>query len=160
MKTFAILFPGQGSQFVGMGADVFEQRPDLLGPAADDALGWSLRSVVTEGPEEELTRTDRAQPALYAISYALWDVLRSGEPGVYHAACEESCSWYELALAVIEYAGLEGVEVEPCTSEEYPRPAQRPAYSVLDCSRLTQLRGVGLAPWQEALKTYLGNEDE
>jgi [acyl-carrier-protein] S-malonyltransferase len=76
MKTFAILFPGQGSQFVGMGADVFEQRPDLLGPAADDALGWSLRSVVAEGPEEELTRTDRAQPALYAISYALWDVLR------------------------------------------------------------------------------------
>lgn len=80
MKTFAILFPGQGSQFVGMGADVFEQRSDLLGSAADDALGWSLQSVVADGPDDELTRTDRAQPALYAISYALWDVLRDALP--------------------------------------------------------------------------------
>ena len=80
MKTFAILFPGQGSQFVGMGADVFERRSDLIGRSADAALGWSLESVVAEGPEEELTKTDRAQPALYAISYALWDVLRDALP--------------------------------------------------------------------------------
>ncbi|MDX1690895.1 MAG: ACP S-malonyltransferase [Acidimicrobiia bacterium] len=75
--TFAVLFPGQGSQSVGMGADLFDERPDLLGDAADEILGWSLRTVCLDGPEEELTRTDRAQPALYAISYALWDEFRS-----------------------------------------------------------------------------------
>ncbi len=56
-----------------MGEELFEARPDLLGSIADDLLGWSLRDVCLEGPDLELTRTDRAQPALYAVSYALWD---------------------------------------------------------------------------------------
>ena len=46
----AVLFPGQGSQFVGMGAELFDARPDLLGDPADDVLGWSLRDVCLEGP--------------------------------------------------------------------------------------------------------------
>lgn len=70
--SFAVLFPGQGSQFVGMGADLFDARPDLLVDVADDVLGWSLREVCLDGPEERLTRTEYAQPALYALSFALW----------------------------------------------------------------------------------------
>ena len=72
---YAVLFPGQGSQFVGMGADVFASRPDLLGGTADAILGWSLEALCTDGPEELLTRTDRAQPALYSVSYALWEAF-------------------------------------------------------------------------------------
>ena len=56
-----------------MGAELFDLRPDLLGTAADDLLGWSLREVCLEGPDSELTRTDRAQPALFAVAYALWE---------------------------------------------------------------------------------------
>jgi [acyl-carrier-protein] S-malonyltransferase len=73
---FAVVFPGQGSQEVGMGADLFDARPDLLGDVVDDVLGWSLRRLCLEGPEEDLTRTDRAQPALYALGYAAWEVFR------------------------------------------------------------------------------------
>jgi dTDP-4-dehydrorhamnose reductase len=94
------------------------------------------------------------------LAPALWDVLRLGDPGIYHAACAGSCSWYELAVQVLELAHVEGVEVEPCSTEEFPRPAARPPYSVLDCSRLESLRGAPLASWQDALKTYLGNEDQ
>jgi [acyl-carrier-protein] S-malonyltransferase len=72
---YAVLFPGQGSQVVGMGADVIAARPDLLGSAADEVLGWSLSDVCANGPESELVRTDRAQPALYGISYALWEAF-------------------------------------------------------------------------------------
>lgn len=94
------------------------------------------------------------------LAPALWDVLERGEAGVYHAACEGECSWYELAVATIEASGIEGVSVEPCTTEEFPRPAKRPAYSVLDCSKLTALRGAPLAPWRDALHTYLGGDSE
>ncbi len=89
------------------------------------------------------------------LAPALWDVLARGEPGVYHAACEGSASWYDLAVKSIEIAGLaERVTVEPCTTDEFPRPAPRPAYSVLDCRRLTALRGRALRHWSDALVTF------
>lgn len=71
----AVLFPGQGSQFVGMGGELFDAMPDLLETTADEALGWSLRRLCLDGPEEALTRTEYAQPAIYAVSFALWSAL-------------------------------------------------------------------------------------
>lgn len=99
MKNYAVLFPGQGSQFVGMGADVFAERPDLLGDAADELLGWPLSTIVAEGPDDELTRTDRAQPALYAVSYALWAVLSSALPRPPSAAAGHSLGEYTALAA-------------------------------------------------------------
>ncbi|MFT7670664.1 MAG: dTDP-4-dehydrorhamnose reductase [Planctomycetota bacterium] len=93
------------------------------------------------------------------LSPALWDILRKGEAGIYHAACEGSCSWYEFACAIVVLCGIETVNVLPCSTEEFPRPAPRPAYSVLDCSKLTKLRQKSLSNWREALSTYLGSED-
>ncbi len=96
---YAVLFPGQGSQHVGMGADLFDARPDLLGGAADEVLGWSLRSVCLEGPEEELTRTDRAQPALYALAYALWEAFADAAPEPPAAAAGHSLGEYTALAA-------------------------------------------------------------
>jgi dTDP-4-dehydrorhamnose reductase len=92
------------------------------------------------------------------LAPALWDVLRLEGRGVYHAACEGSCSWHELAAAVLAGCGLDRVRLEPCLSGEFPRPAPRPAYSVLDSSRLAALRGRRLAPWRVALDAYLAIE--
>jgi len=60
-----------------MGADLFESHAGLLRDTADEILGWSLQELCLEGPEERLTRTEYAQPALFAISYALWVELES-----------------------------------------------------------------------------------
>lgn len=72
--SYALLFPGQGSQVVGMGADVFAARMDLAAAAAD-VLGWDLARLCREGPEEALTHTEHAQPALYVVAFALWEAL-------------------------------------------------------------------------------------
>lgn len=69
--TFAVLFPGQGSQSVGMCDDVRTADTGLFSEASE-ILGWDLDALIASGPDEELTRTEHAQPALYVTSYALW----------------------------------------------------------------------------------------
>ena len=66
--SLAFLFPGQGSQSVGMGADLFERFPDLVSEA-DELLGYSLRSLCLDDPDAKLGRTEYTQPALYVVSY-------------------------------------------------------------------------------------------
>ena len=96
---YAVLFPGQGSQFVGMGADAFEARPDLLGSEADAVLGWSLRQLCLDGPEEALTATDRAQPALFAVAFALWEALAAATREAPAAAAGHSLGEYTALAA-------------------------------------------------------------
>lgn len=64
----AFLFPGQGSQTVGMGADLFAQFPEEVAEA-NEILGYSLSDLCINGPEEQLGQTQFTQPALYLVSY-------------------------------------------------------------------------------------------
>jgi [acyl-carrier-protein] S-malonyltransferase len=116
MSRYAILFPGQGSQKVGMGADLFPTRANLLVETANQILGWSLETLVTDGPQEELTKTEHAQPALFAVSYALWDVLSDALPtapaasaghslGEYTALAAAGALSYEDGLALVAERG-------------------------------------------------------
>lgn len=102
---YAVLFPGQGSQSVGMVSDVLAGRPDLLGAPANDVLGWDLADTIRHGPEDLLTRTDRAQPSLYATAYALWDALAAQVPDPPRAAAGHSLGEYTAlaAAGVLEY---------------------------------------------------------
>ncbi len=109
MSRYAILFPGQGSQKVGMGADLFSVRPDLLVETADRVLGWSLERLVTDGPQEELTKTEHAQPALFALSYALWDTLRDALPTSPAAAAGHSLGEYTALAAADVFPYEEGL---------------------------------------------------
>lgn len=97
--SYAVLFPGQGSQFVGMGESLFAHRSDLLVDAADEVLGWSLREVCLEGPEERLTRTEYAQPALFAVAFALWDELSEAVDVPPVAAAGHSLGEYTALVA-------------------------------------------------------------
>ncbi len=78
----AIAFPGQASQQVGMGHDFFAEYPVVqdLFHQADEVLGYPLSRIIFEGPEEELTLTANAQPAILTVSYAAWKVLEAFIP--------------------------------------------------------------------------------
>lgn len=75
--NIALLMPGQGSQFVGMGRDLAAAHPRAAAAfeRANDVLGIDLRRICWEGPDEELTRTENAQPAILLHSYAVWTCL-------------------------------------------------------------------------------------
>ncbi|SHE99488.1 ACP S-malonyltransferase [Vibrio gazogenes] len=79
MSKFAIVFPGQGSQTVGMLAELGEQYDVVQQTFAEasDALGYDLWSLVRNGPAEDLNQTFRTQPALLAASVAIWRVWQS-----------------------------------------------------------------------------------
>ncbi len=83
-KKVVLLFSGQGAQKVGMGKDLTEAYPKAkaLLARADQVLGFGLSDTMGNGPMEELTRTSRCQPALYAHGLAVWEVLKDLVPGL------------------------------------------------------------------------------
>ena len=75
---FSVIFPGQGSQLIGMGKEFFEKF-DLvknLFKEADDVLGLSLSKIILEGPKEELDLTINTQPAIFLVSYSIFNVIK------------------------------------------------------------------------------------
>jgi dTDP-4-dehydrorhamnose reductase len=88
------------------------------------------------------------------LSFAIRALLEKDLRGTYHAANAGVCSWCDFARAIFREAGLK-TQVRPITTEELGRPAPRPRYSVLDCSKLTRDTGFVPEDWREALKKYL-----
>ena len=75
---FSVIFPGQGSQIVGMGKD-FYNKYDLvksLFKEADETLGFSLSKLILEGPKEDLDLTENTQPAIFLLSYSIFSLVR------------------------------------------------------------------------------------
>lgn len=101
MAQFAMCFPGQGSQSVGMLEALAESHPEVARTfeEAGEALGWDLGALVREGPAEELNRTERTQPALVAAGVAVWRVWQSRDGGMPGAMAGHSLGEYTALVA-------------------------------------------------------------
>ena len=91
------------------------------------------------------------------LAKAIIDLMNTEHYGVYHGTCEGQCSWYDFAKKIFEIKNID-IKVNPVTSEEFKRPAPRPAYSVLD-NFMFKLVGLNsFRNWEESLKEYLDKE--
>lgn len=141
--TSALLCPGQGAQRVGMGRDLAEAFPAARETfaAIDAALGFALSTVMWEGPEELLTRTDHAQPAILAHSAAVWAVVRERLAGQVAAAAGHSLGEYSAYLAAGALGVAEAVRLvrrrgELMRAAGDARPGTMAAVMGLDASRV------------------------
>lgn len=103
-KMVGYLFAGQGSQYVGMGKDLYQAFPEskAVFDKADKRLGFSLSELCFRGPQEELTETQNCQPAILTMSIAAWEAFKS----VHNVQQSIVHSSYAAGLSLGEYSAL------------------------------------------------------
>ena len=79
------------------------------------------------------------------------------QTGVYHYSNEGVCSWFDFTKMIAEYNGTTECDIQPCHSNEFPSPVKRPAYSVLDKSKIKEVFGVVVPYWTDSLKQCINN---
>ena len=80
-----------------------------------------------------------------------------GKKGIYHFSNEGVCSWFDFTKKIAELAGNTACDIQPCHSDEFPSPVKRPAYSVLDKTKIKETFGVKVPYWTDSLKACMKN---
>lgn len=96
------------------------------------------------------TPTYAGDLALAIFSVVEGELFR-GHEGIYHFSGEGVCSWYDFAVEIAAAAGHDGCEINPCRTGEYPAKAPRPAFSVLDKTKVKRTFGIGIPHWRDSM---------
>ena len=97
----------------------------------------------------------------YDLAVAIFDIIENrkfeGNSGIYHYSNEGVCSWFDFTKIIAEIAGNTECDILPCHSDEFPSPVKRPAYSVLDKTKVKETFGIEVPYWTESLKKCMSN---
>lgn len=97
----------------------------------------------------------------YDLALTIFDIIEKrkykGNTGVYHYSNEGVCSWFDFAKMIADYSGHIVCDIQPCHSNEFPSPVKRPAYSVLDKTKIKKTYGITVPYWTESLKKCVNN---
>jgi len=103
----------------------------------------TMARLMFQKPELKVVQDQRGRPThVTGLAERALQLFELGQRGTFHVTDEGECSWYEFALAIRDTIGA-SCAIHPCTSAEFPRPAPRPPYSVLDLSKTTAILGPG-----------------
>lgn len=146
MSKTILLFPGQGSQYIGMGkvlADEFAPARELLAKA-DDVLGFSLSKIMQEGPEELLKSTDNTQPALYTCSCMVMELLKA-EGVAFDMVAGHSLGEYSAIYAAGGFSFDDGLRLVRVRGELMAKAGE------LKPGAMSAVLGLEIAPLEEVL---------
>lgn len=102
----------------------------------------------------------------YDLAVAIREIIRQYDynlafpTGIYHFSNEGVCSWYDFTKMIAQMSGHTTCDIQPCHSTEFPSPVKRPAFSVLDKTKIKETFGIKIPYWTDSLKTCLGNMGE
>jgi|HubBroStandDraft_6_1064221.scaffolds.fasta_scaffold244972_1 dTDP-4-dehydrorhamnose reductase len=119
----------------------------------------TMRRLAQEGKDLSVVNDQHCTPSYAAdIAGAISRLINTDAYGLYHATNDGGSTWYDFATEIFRLSNL-NPSIRPVTSAEYPQKAKRPAYSVLDCRKLTALIGGPLPAWQDGLARYIAQLD-
>lgn len=116
----------------------------------------AMRGQIRKGTNPLRVVSDQRGRPTYTphLANAIIRVAQLDARGVLHYADDGECTWFDFARAIVSECGAD-VDVQPVSTDEFPRPAKRPAYSVLSTERYERLTGVRPESWREGLGEYL-----
>lgn len=141
----AWLYSEYGKNFVKTMVNLTSTKPELkvvFDQAGTPTYAYDLAVVIR-------TMIDDYVKEGYNDSYS--------KTGIYHFSNEGVCSWFDFTKVIAEMAGNTGCDIQPCHSNEFPSPVKRPAYSVLDKTKIKETFGIKIPYWTESLKTCINN---
>ena len=124
-----------------------------------------VKTMIGLGKERESLGVifDQVGTPTYArdLASAIFVAIRQGvEPGIYHFSNEGVCSWYDFTKAIHRLAGITACRVNPLHTEEYPTPAKRPHYSVLDKTKIKNTYHIEIPHWMDSLQSCIAELEE
>lgn len=97
----------------------------------------------------------------YDLAKAIFDIIENrkfeGNTGVFHYSNEGVCSWFDFTKMIAEIAGNTSCDILPCHSDEFPSPVKRPAFSVLDKTKVKETFGLTIPYWTDSLRKCIAN---
>ena len=120
----------------------------------------TMLRLTAEKPSLKVVFDQVGTPTYAGDLAAAVGILLSRVPGqseIFHYSNEGVCSWYDFAKAIAAYAGHTGCDIQPCHSDEFPSKVHRPAYSVLDKSKIKEHLGLRIPYWTDSLQVCLRN---
>ena len=91
------------------------------------------------------------------LAQAIVTIVSKPQTGIYHYSNEGVCSWFDFTKMIAECSGQTNCDIKPCHSDEFPSPVKRPAFSVLDKTKIKQTFGIAVPYWTDSLKKCLNN---
>lgn len=144
----AWLYSEFGKNFVKTMVNLTATKPHLkvvFDQVGTPTYAYDLANAIVLAIEDYKNETVNFQ--LSTVNYS--------KSGVYHYSNEGVCSWYDFTKMISEYSGQTACDIQPCHSDEFPSPVKRPAFSVLDKTKVKETLGVKVPYWTESLYSCL-----